>query len=407
MRSNLVLLISLIYSQKTESFLSPAVLQQSIRHQHQSQHRLYGGFFNLDIDNFDDNSSDDGSSSGHRGGARNINHRRLGRRDMTPERRQRLEREQDRQSRFLSGDDLQRLRKKVLDLRHELSNSPTRTRKRELEQTILKAQQMDAEFIYQVATERAEAAQHSGLVMEAAGYQTEAQHARSALPQFNLEGLWVGKFGDHGFEIINCTYHGDTLIATKVTGDRNVPKGEVSFQVDLSPTSTVRSEQQRRSSSIQMEDLFQQEGSNAIPSGLGGSAPQPLEPIELNKEAAEQWGSRYLQRFQGSGQVASRGFRNAQWMEGQLILVGTSYFSFAWLPIGHQVFFGRPSAEMTLKLLRESQMQDQAESSDERLLIEKCWEETELLEDNIEVAEDSLFVSNEQQDYFHMEGCFE
>ena len=32
------------------------------------------------------------------------------------------------------------------------------------------------------------------------------------------------------------------------------------------------------------------------------------------------------------------------------------YFSFAWIPLGHQVFFGRPSAELTLKLLKDSQM---------------------------------------------------
>jgi hypothetical protein len=54
--------------------------------------------------------------------------------------------------------------------------------------------------------------------------------ARSCLPQFNLDGLWVGKYGSHGYELINVTYAGDTLVATKVTGDRNVPRGEVSSE---------------------------------------------------------------------------------------------------------------------------------------------------------------------------------
>jgi hypothetical protein len=40
-------------------------------------------------------------------------------------------------------------------------------------------------------------------------------------------------------------------------------------------------------------------------------------------------------------------------MEGQLILIGKEYFSFAWVPIEHQIFFGRPSAELALKMLRE------------------------------------------------------
>ena len=35
--------------------------------------------------------------------------------------------------------------------------------------------------------------------------------------------------------MINVTYHGDLLIAYKVTGDKNVPRGEITFQVDLNP----------------------------------------------------------------------------------------------------------------------------------------------------------------------------
>lgn len=29
------------------------------------------------------------------------------------------------------------------------------------------------------------------------------------------------------------------------------------------------------------------------------------------------------------------------------------YFSFAWIPLEHQIFFGRPSPELTLKMLKE------------------------------------------------------
>jgi len=59
---------------------------------------------------------------------------------------------------------------------------------------------------------------------------------RSVLPQFNLDGLWVGKYSEQGFEMINVTYagpDGDTLIANKLTCKKNVPKGQVIFQVDL------------------------------------------------------------------------------------------------------------------------------------------------------------------------------
>lgn len=41
-------------------------------------------------------------------------------------------------------------------------------------------------------------------------------------------------------------------------------------------------------------------------------------------------------------------------MEGQLVVIGGGdYFSFAWVPLEHQIFFGRPSPELTLKMLRE------------------------------------------------------
>eukprot|EP00977_Amphora_coffeiformis_P011694 scaffold2829_cov147-Amphora_coffeaeformis.AAC.2 len=306
-----------------------------------------------------------------RGQGRGISSSEL--RKMSEARRRRLQEEKERETRFLTGDELQQLRKQIFELRQELQEARrtgTSARVHELERTILKAQQLDAEFIYQVALERMEAAAQAGLHMEAEKYRQEAHNARTALPQFSLDGLWVGKYGENGFEMINVTYTGDTLVAYKVTGDKNVPKGEVSFEVDLSP-------------------------SNAM---------SMLEPIELGEQAAEQWGNRFLQRFAGEGQVASRGFVNPQWMDGQLILVG-QYFSFAWLPIGHQVFFGRPSAELTLKLLREAREQE-GEDSANREFLRRCFEETEYLEDDLEVG-DGLFNSNNQQDYYTNPGCFE
>ena len=128
--------------------------------------------------------------------------------------------------------------------------------------------------------------------------------------------------------MINVTYAGDHLIAYKVTGDKNVPKGEITFQVDLNPLP---------------------------PRSIGGSKPtETLQPIILTKKAAEKWGTSQLPRSKGLGQVAEPGFTNSQWMEGQLILIGAEYFSFAWVPIEQQIFFGRPSPELALKMLRES-----------------------------------------------------
>lgn len=384
----------------SECFLPPLVFDSFRKRQLLSTLRFFGvsqgNYYEDDLDNFGEDLGWSQSTSRNR----YLEHKSES--PMSSVRRQRLEREQDRKTRFLSGDDLQDLRQQVFDLRLEWSTCPSQARKLELEQAIYRAQQMDAEFIYQVAKQRAEAAESIGAHGEAARLRQEAEHARAALPQFNLEGLWVGKYGDHGFELVNVTYIGDTLFATKVTGDHNVPKGQLSFQVDLSPKRTLGLRAMGAVSDFEHLSSVSQEESEEIEI----YSERPLEPIELNQEAAQQWGSRYLQRFHGMGQVASSGFRNAQWMDGQLILVGASYFSFSWLQIEHQVFFGRPSAEMTLKLLRESSNDENVPMAQERQHLTRCWEETELMEDDLE-ASDGLFVSHSQQVYYTMEGCFE
>ena len=284
--------------------------------------------------------------------------------------------------RFAERDELHRLRQEVLGMRQSLNEARTvgdTKRVKKLTRAILAAQQRDAEFMYQVALERAEASTRAGMSAEAETYRFEAESARAALPQFQLEGLWVGRYGDN-FQMVNVTYTGDLLTAHKVTGDNHVPKGEITFQVDLSPSSK-----------------------------------EHLDPIELGSDAMAQWGSKYLQRYAGQGQVAANGFVNRKWLDGQLILVN-QYFSFAWLPTGHQVFFGRPSPELTLKLLRESGSHRQMFPSHNaigevlepspRQYLERCLEETELLDDEMEVG-DGIFRSHDQNYYYQQEGCFE
>ena len=170
--------------------------------------------------------------------------------------------------------------------------------------------------------------------------------------------------------MINVTYVGDTLYAYKVSGHSTVPSGEISFKADLSPVS---------------------------PDKL-------LKPIQLGEEASEHWGTEYLPRFMGKGQVASEGFVNPQFVDGQLIMVN-QYFSFAWIPLGQQVFFGRPSAELTLKMLKDLET-PQSQIDKSRAYLERCMEETEIMEE--EMANDGhIRYSSNQHDYYDMEGCFE
>jgi hypothetical protein len=162
--------------------------------------------------------------------------------------------------------------------------------------------------------------------------------------------------------MVNITYTGDKLIAWKVTGDQNVPKGEITFTCDLAPR-------------LQFQ-------------------PSSLEPIELNAKSSRQWGKKYLPRYSGQGQVASGGYRNAQWMDGQLILVG-KFFSFAWVPIGHQVFFGRPTPELVIKMIKEQEKEDM--NKDPAAQMRKM----------AEAMMDETYWSEIERDFFNEEGCFE
>lgn len=301
-----------------------------------------------------------------------------------PRMRKGTDKEAEIRSRFLFGDELIELRQYMSNIKKELSSDVKKNKStvHDLQKALYDAQQMDPEYVYALALENAVSAEKSGLDDEAAEYMKEAMEARSILPQFGLSGLWVGKYGDNGYEMINVTYSGDTLIATKVTGDKNVPKGEVTFTANLSIDAPGRKD---------------------------------LEAIKLSDEASKQWGYKYLPRFPGDGQVAAEGFINNQMMNGQLILVG-DYFSFAWIPIGHQIFFGRPSAELTMKMLKESKMAEYGALdkgspnvlAEMRFFIERCYEETQILMDDEDVRCDGeLIYSIDDENYFTQTGCFE
>ncbi|GKY92551.1 hypothetical protein MPSEU_000225400 [Mayamaea pseudoterrestris] len=249
---------------------------------------------------------------------------------------ERLQQEMEAQSQFVTfGDELWKLRANMDDLSKQLVQKmraslqqQNKQNKKELEhvddefehirQQLRRMEAQDPELVYKLELSDAKEAISK---RDKERHEAKAVAARSCLPQFQLDGLWVGKYGAHGYELINVTYVGDTLFATKVTGDRNVPRGEITFQIDLSP--------------------------------LRSATDAVLQPIVLSEKAASKWKTQKLPRYGGLGQVAENGFRNHQWMDGQLIIIGKDYFSFAWIPIEQQIFFGRPSPELALKMLRE------------------------------------------------------
>jgi hypothetical protein len=111
---------------------------------------------------------------------------------------------------------------------------------------------------------------------------------------------------------------GDTLLATKATGDVNVPRGEISFSADFSP---------RRGTPT-------------------------LEPLKLSFDKSSPASTTKLPRFAGKGQIAKPGFVDHKYVDGQLILF-ERHFSFVWIPTKHHVLFRRPTPEQTIELLRD------------------------------------------------------
>merc|ERR1712157_667978 len=100
-------------------------------------------------------------------------------------------------------------------------------------------------------------------------------------------------------------------------------------------------------------------------------------------------------RFPGLGHVASEGFKNNQWLDGQFIMIGESYFSFAWVPIGMQIFFGRPSPDLILKMLKED---DDDEMSRMRNMAKMSMEETIALMEEHDMK---------HKDVYEEDGCFQ
>mmetsp|Transcript_9222 Transcript_9222/g.19357 ORF Transcript_9222/g.19357 Transcript_9222/m.19357 type:complete len:406 (-) Transcript_9222:63-1280(-) len=296
-------------------------------------------------------SSDDLSSDGdnqHRRNevkhgqtnSRHIEFADLGSLEQSSERKRRIQQEQEDKQRFVKyGDDLWNMRQFMDKLSRKLLrsiNDGDREKEEEIRAELRQVEHQDPDLVYRVELEQLQKATSEGREEDARQHSMIASAARSNLPQYNLDGLWVGKYGQHGYEMINVTYHGDLLIAYKVTGDKNVPRGEITFQVDLDPLHRNFGDPSGDSSSGMQQTV------------------EPLQPISLTAKAAKKWGTTQLPRHKGLGQVAEAGFKKNQWMEGQLIIIGEEYFSFAWVPIEQQIFFGRPSPELALKMLRES-----------------------------------------------------
>ena len=146
---------------------------------------------------------------------------------VSPRRQSRLTRETTIRNTFASGEELFQIREDRTNLQENLRWSQAAgdvVRVRELKAAIKRLEEKDADFVYNNALRemtKAEAIKDpTKREFAIKQYRTEAAMARSCIPRFQLDGLWVGNYGN-GPQLVNVTYSdAHTLVATKVTGDK-------------------------------------------------------------------------------------------------------------------------------------------------------------------------------------------
>lgn len=124
------------------------------------------------------------------------------------------------------------------------------------------------------------------------------------------------------------------MIATKTTGDVNVPRGETSFTANLAPRND-----------------------------------SALEPLKVSFDSSS---SAQLPRFPGKGQIAKAGFVESKFVEGQMVLF-ENHFSFVWIPSRHHVLFRRPTPEQIVELLRDD-ISKEDELENMRRHVTRCFD---------------------------------
>lgn len=193
------------------------------------------------------------------------------------------------------------------------------------------------------------------------------------LPSALLQpGLFKGTYGSHGLEIVMLSFHGTSARATKLTGDPNVPAGQLTLDVDLSrPVVLPDLERQRNIEELsrlvlgvhaEVQREVEQQGASASvcnsteqgacgegdrgeedqssenhPPGSSGSTnlseDQPF-VLPLGVMARNEVYPRTCRKcFYGTGLIAGHGFTSPERTPGLFVLFDQDRFGFIWLEL--------------------------------------------------------------------------
>ncbi|XP_041125301.1 F-box only protein 31-like isoform X5 [Polyodon spathula] len=189
-------------------------------------------------------------------------------------------------------------------------------------------------------------------------------------------GLFKGTYGSHGLEIVMLSFHGRRAKGTKLTGDPNVPAGQLTLEIDLSrPIQLPEIEKQRSMEELsrlvmEVHGQVQREsnpaqsrstepgaegqgggGREENQNGLGAApatttttegaeastsllpAPQPF-VLPLGVMARNEIYPRTCKIcFYGTGLIAGHGFTSPEHTPGIFILFDDNRFGFIWLEL--------------------------------------------------------------------------
>uniref|UniRef100_A0A8C8FL46 F-box domain-containing protein n=1 Tax=Oncorhynchus tshawytscha TaxID=74940 RepID=A0A8C8FL46_ONCTS len=188
-------------------------------------------------------------------------------------------------------------------------------------------------------------------------------------------GLFKGTYGSHGLEIVMLSFHGPCARATKLTGDPNVPAGQLTLDVDLNRPVCLpdlvhqRSIEELSRLVLGMHEEAQREVQNpdvapqgaasegAVAGGAGAAglesameaqseSPQPgpssssasseAQPFVLPLGVMtrnEVYPRTCKMCFYGTGLIAGHGFTSPERTPGLFVLFDEDHFGFIWLEL--------------------------------------------------------------------------
>ena len=129
--------------------------------------------------------------------ARHIEFADLGSPEQSSERKKRMQQEREDKQRFVSyGDELWNMREFMGKLSRKLLksiNHGDRQKEEEIREELRQIEHQDPDLVYKVELEKLHKATSEGREDDARRHSMIASAARNNLPQYNLDGLWVGK----------------------------------------------------------------------------------------------------------------------------------------------------------------------------------------------------------------------